>query len=487
MNKCIVFWNKVRAVLSPLILLSVLVANRSYPMPLCAALMAGTELNTGHDDALLDCLVVAYRRLLKDVARELITTDDLEAMFRSGNIFRLPEKEHSLMTPLEEGLLKLKGLCDGLGEKDRIRSAFRRELRNLLENRRREQVQRSGSRNEAKGIPIIKRLVDHSDDILAISSNGKFAISQSGRLYVWGTNDGEVLYLLSPDIVPQDPLTAISPNNKWIVAVPSVHDPSPPQIINSPAGAVFSTIASHCGSSQIKGVAFSHDSQTIALAYASDEICLFETATGKQISRFSHRRDMNTALGNRKIIRVFLQFSTDGSRVLWVSNESVSGDRGYWPESHVFVWDIKNTKLLRDQQVQLLNSVSASDELDTILGIDIENRSLIRINSSGETDTIAPINDKLFPSSSFRSAVISNHGDEAVGLTQDGTIRLWNLHTGKLISTYVGQEYLNNQSENFALSHHRRWLGKETREVSSFEKKKTAFWDLDQIFGELSP
>mgnify|MGYP003587711729 CR=1 FL=1 len=237
------------------------------------------------------------------------------------------------------------------------------------------------------GKPFLQ--LGHHYDIssIAFSPDAKFIVSGSndGAIKLWDIASGKEIKTFGVGNLQAHSI-AFSPNGKTIASGGANTDPfikySGIKLWDITSGKEIKTFTFDAKISSLETIAFSPDGKTIASGSRYGAIKLWDIASGREIKTFGID-------GNDSVLKI--AFSPDGKTI---------ASRGYGHE--IFIWDIDSGK-----------------KIQTFSGHNSENGS---IAFSPDGKTIVSSGWSLF-----------EYNDTYV---PDGTIKLWNIASGKEIKTF---------------------------------------------------
>ena len=183
--------------------------------------------------------------------------------------------------------------------------------------------------------------------------------------------------------------------------------------------------------------AFNPDGNTIALAFNTGAIELWDSNTGKILRTF--REGSNELRLNELGLVESVTFSPDGSTLVSVTTSVFDSEQQPFISTKIQLWDVKTGEPLRILQWhhRFPPKVSFSPDSSTIATVDAKRiqlwdtqtgKILRTLNAQDQSDSIA----------SFTSMDLSPDGNIIASGSDDGEIKLWDVQTGEVLSQFDG-------------------------------------------------
>ena len=261
---------------------------------------------------------------------------------------------------------------------------------------------------------VISTFSGHQSPVLrvAFSPDGKTLASASDdkTIKLWNITTGKVIATFSghQDIVNS---MAFSPDGKTLA---SGSADNTIKLWHITTGKLISTFSRH--QSRVNSVAFSPDGKTLASASADETIKLWNVTTGKLISTFR---------GHQHFV-LWVAFSPDGKTLA-----SASADKT------IKLWNITTDKVIPNfsgHQNQV-KSLAFSPDGKTLVSASADKTIKLWNITTGKL--ISTFSGHQYQ---VNSVAFSPDGKTLASASDDKTIKLWNVTTGKLISTFNGHQ-----------------------------------------------
>jgi WD40 repeat protein len=388
-------------------------------------------------------LVRAYDRLLVDAGMDLLSTAELQRMLKDKTFFDLDSGGPAVKGRLREGMEELRTLAQRIQaqttdlDQDGLDARLADVLQALLRQR---------AIGDAHGKKVKQRIVHtplvsvtlhppHQDFIASVQSAAQgsqfLTLSCDGRAALWDADSGKNIGQLSPKLHINH--VAVSPNDSQ--AIISLEGSEVPRLIDLRTSKTLFHLRGHSrigldpSSPQISSVAYAPDGSYAVSTSRSREGIVWSTQAGEKklelkLRPYEHER-VGHCSGN-----YFVRISED-SRYIAISSEDT-----------VRIWDSGSGQLTSQIEVTgLVNAMLFSP--DSKLMITSGHRS--KKPAVLEVWAI-PTGEKLheLPGQVRADVAALSFSQDSARLAasgQDGIIRIYDLHNGRLVQSVEGCGY----------------------------------------------